>query len=457
MSTGVATPAGVVGPTGPAGSNGSSMVRQAILGGPTDSGGRPSYLPASAAGLSISTQNISASAPLVVSAANGFGASGPVDRIGTESSGLTWTSLSGMVQPSGTKFSRSGATITAYCVAHGRSVGDTITVYGVNPAGYNGTFQIASVATDTFTYTALADPGAYVSGGTILLCNWLWIDVAVNGTLTARKSTTSPVYQRGGTYSTANDQFTFNIGDMVAKVGNGSSAVQTYTVLAGKAWTNATAVVKAFDCKVYGTSASGNIRQNSGRGPLIVPPIASDFSWVNQGGSYLLTDSNSIFLQVPAAAGDNFRMQVTSIPAAPYSFVIGFKSDNIDTNYCGTGLVLRESGTGKIITFNRMNNTSPCFQIYKYTNPTTGSAQYFLANQQTGFAEIYMRVRDDGINRYFDLSVDGVFFWLLFSVSNTDFCTPDQIGFFANSNHVTNHPCITVFHVDKDIDITTVT
>ena len=46
-------------------------------------------------------------------------------------------------------------------------VGQTVTIAGVAPSGYNGTFTITSVPTTTsFTYTLATDPGTYVSGGT---------------------------------------------------------------------------------------------------------------------------------------------------------------------------------------------------------------------------------------------------------------------------------------------------
>lgn len=77
-----------------------SPVRQTVLGGPVDASGAPSFLPATAAGLSITSQNLAAGAPLVVSAANGFAAQGAVDRIGMSTANLTWSSLA----PSATNY-----------------------------------------------------------------------------------------------------------------------------------------------------------------------------------------------------------------------------------------------------------------------------------------------------------------------------------------------------------------
>ncbi len=55
--------------------------------------------------------------------------------------------------------------------AHGLSAGDQVTVSGVTPANYNGTFTVLSSGLTTtrpyrFRYTMTSNPGAYVSGGT---------------------------------------------------------------------------------------------------------------------------------------------------------------------------------------------------------------------------------------------------------------------------------------------------
>lgn len=62
--------------------------------------------------------------------------------------------------------------------AHTLQVGQTIYVNGVNPAGYNGTFQILSVTGTTVTYQVGANPGAYVSGGVVTwsaLMDWNYV------------------------------------------------------------------------------------------------------------------------------------------------------------------------------------------------------------------------------------------------------------------------------------------
>lgn len=63
---------------------------------------------------------------------------------------------------------------------------------------------------------------------------YLYLDIASDGTCTPGVGTLAPAYQFGGTYSVTNNQFTFNIQEMVGKVGNGSTAAQTYRIYVGE-------------------------------------------------------------------------------------------------------------------------------------------------------------------------------------------------------------------------------
>lgn len=155
---------GATGPQGPAGWGG---VRQTVSAGPVTTAGLPNFLPATATGLSVTTQNVDSTHPLVAAAANGWdGSTGlPVDTIGYTTANLTWGSLTNNT--------------TNY-------------LYGT------------------------------ISGGVI----------------TPASTTLAPVYQRGGTPATTNGQITFNIAEMKAYLGNGTTAPQTNLVVFGEAVTS---------------------------------------------------------------------------------------------------------------------------------------------------------------------------------------------------------------------------
>jgi len=63
---------------------------------------------------------------------------------------------------------------------------------------------------------------------------YLYLDIAADGTCTTGSTTLAPTYRWGGADVVTSGQFTFNIQEMVGKVGNGATAVQTYRVFVGE-------------------------------------------------------------------------------------------------------------------------------------------------------------------------------------------------------------------------------
>jgi len=100
-SVGPAGPAGPQGPQGIVGASGATgpmgptgqPARQTVLAGPVDGNGFPNFLPATSGSLSLTTQNISGSNPLIVSAAQGFSAQGGVDNVVGLGANVTWSGL----------------------------------------------------------------------------------------------------------------------------------------------------------------------------------------------------------------------------------------------------------------------------------------------------------------------------------------------------------------------------
>ena len=114
--------------------------------------------------------------------------------------------------------------------AFGGSTGSTtVTVAGTLCAtaanGFDEFGAVNRVGTVTNpSFTGLSNNGSM----------YLYLDIAADGTCTPGSTTLAPVYQWGGTYAASNGQFTFNIQEMIGKVGNGSTADQTYRVFVGE-------------------------------------------------------------------------------------------------------------------------------------------------------------------------------------------------------------------------------
>ena len=61
----------------------------------------------------------------------------------------------------------SAGVVSVTVAANSLVTGDTVSISGVNPAGYNGDFVITVVDGTHFTYALAVDPTAYVSGGQV--------------------------------------------------------------------------------------------------------------------------------------------------------------------------------------------------------------------------------------------------------------------------------------------------
>jgi len=124
----------------------------------------------------------------------------------------------------------SGPVDTGGFSSFGGSTGSTtVTASGTLVAtaanGFNATGQVDYTGSITNpSWTGLSTNGVM----------YLYLDIAAAGTCTTGSTTLEPTYRNGGADVTTNNQFTFNIQEMVGKVGNGSVATQTYRVFVGE-------------------------------------------------------------------------------------------------------------------------------------------------------------------------------------------------------------------------------
>lgn len=97
----------------------------------------------------------------------------------------------------------------------------------------SGTLKAAvSAGLETNYIGTIANPSwtGLATNGTM----YLYLDITSGGVVTTGSSVLAPAYQFGGTYSIATGQYTFNIQEMVMKVGNGTTATQVTRVFVGE-------------------------------------------------------------------------------------------------------------------------------------------------------------------------------------------------------------------------------
>lgn len=176
-----------------------------------------------------------------------------------------------------------------------------------------------------------------------------------------------------------------------------------------------------------------------GQSPL---PLSA-WTWVNQGSASVDTSNDTFYLTANAVANTHsVRMLVKTAPSPPFAAVatVGMLAAATNQWDAMTGIVWRESSTGRLVTCHIENNVNGGFEWYAnavyWTGPLSPVAvpaleQYRLAGN-SDLATI--RARDDGINRYCDVSLDGGAHWLNFySEGRTVNMTADQIGFFGDN------------------------
>jgi hypothetical protein len=175
--------------------------------------------------------------------------------------------------------------------------------------------------------------------------------------------------------------------------------------------------------------------------PLTKPNNAA-YAWVNQGGASVSTGSGGIYLSAPATAGDSLRIRKKASPSTPFTITGAFLMNARGLANVGAGLLFRESSSGKLVTLSYENDGSGILQlaVRKWTDATTSSATYLseLADSRVNHAPTWLRIADNGTNRICSISADGQNWMNIHSVSNTDFLTANEVGFYCNAGNSTS-------------------
>lgn len=165
-------------------------------------------------------------------------------------------------------------------------------------------------------------------------------------------------------------------------------------------------------------------------------PSDSGFSWVNQGSAVIDTSGYGLFLSCVSNGGyTSYRMRVKS-HSSPRKYTVGFVPGFVDDTNAGNGLVFRESGTGKFVTFNCWCENNNDFRVYieKWNSATSfnGNIKNWKFNNPGNV--IWFQFEDNGTNIYWRTSRNGIDFVEATNASRTNFMSggPDQIGFFVD-------------------------
>ncbi|MDX4957939.1 DUF4249 domain-containing protein [Delftia acidovorans] len=169
--------------------------------------------------------------------------------------------------------------------------------------------------------------------------------------------------------------------------------------------------------------------------PFVAPP-QTGWSWVNQGSSTLVDSvSEQVLISAATGSGANLVARARSAPAAPYTLTARLRSLRPTKPFVSTGIGLRNSATGQLVVFDILSPTTGTkIRVTKFNTSVSFSADYTTL-EFPSIVDIWMRIADNGTNRVFSYSSDGVYWTQFFSVGRTDFTTPDQLIFMAGTEN----------------------
>ena len=192
-----------------------------------------------------------------------------------------------------------------------------------------------------------------------------------------------------------------------------------------------------------GLSLTGTtLSATSAAGPGYSRPALSGFTWVNKGTATATDHTNGpLTITAPPSNGDNIRTLVMVAPSAPYTLTIIVDLFAVAGNSYSVGLVLQNSVSGALALFGKFFNTASnggALMISHYTNPTTSKSNTTPLSFPPMCGQMAFRAVNDGTNLTYLASRTG-FDWLQIAQEAVSVAgSPDQIGFFVNSNDTTS-------------------
>lgn len=184
-------------------------------------------------------------------------------------------------------------------------------------------------------------------------------------------------------------------------------------------------------------------------GSGFVPPPSASWSWDNQGSASATIVGSALVLDGPVEANTSPHNHVyyRSAPGStPWTLTAAFRLTATPSDYSNGGVGLRESSSGKIILWRMLYNTGVWQMTCMYgTAPTTESGNLFsFSPGPTPYGEVWIRITDNGTNRLYYLSTDGIAWVLVYTEGRTTFLTADQLIASIDARNTTYGAALTV-------------
>jgi len=150
--------------------------------------------------------------------------------------------------------------------------------------------------------------------------------------------------------------------------------------------------------------------------------------------SLALTQGSVVFTQT-GIGSDNYILIVENIPSGNYRCACKVDFAGPGGNYVAYGILVRDSSSGKFTIWGITYNSAWSLACNHYTSPTSFSSSLYgptalssITALVGGMPPSYLAIRDDGTNRYYEVSYDGIIWTAIAQEGRTNFITPNQIG-----------------------------
>jgi len=181
--------------------------------------------------------------------------------------------------------------------------------------------------------------------------------------------------------------------------------------------------------------------------PALKVPLASSFSWLSQGSASATDEEGSLVFQCPAESGGALQIRgLYESCNSTFTATLGCLPLLPLGQFPETGIFCRASNTGKIIALQLIaENGSRNLEVIRYgsqtafdgTNPVPYSKSW---NHGTLFT--WLRMRGDGTNFYFDISMDGRWWLQVYTIAQASGgwggSTFNQLGIFAATRNASD-------------------
>lgn len=185
-------------------------------------------------------------------------------------------------------------------------------------------------------------------------------------------------------------------------------------------------------------------------------PNIGDFgTWVNQNSFTFDTTYGFGSLQhVNGAGGDNITARVKATSGTTWAMTLGMQLLTPPGSIALCGIVLRESSSGKMMTYTFTSGTSTKSESdgYTFSNTTTVNTHLFGPDAFNYLPLVkLMRLRADGTTFFFEYSLDGTYWFEhnRLTISGSYLAGYNQIGFgmdMSSVNNVNQTHCMNVYH-----------